>query len=248
MFERKSIVISPRLSAKLANMGFVGSCLVVGLHVSYQLTPGGNACEFVKFISQSCFGECAVPYFFISAGFFLAGHMETKVWWRRECLKRVKTLLVPYLFWNIFYWCFLWGLKCAIVLAGVRNDVDVDWLPKLGINPTSLPQHPYLWFIRSLMFAVFASPIFLVLRNKVAGSFCLIAYLLVFQCTSTLLTDGISERTCSFAINGWFRGLSCFAIGVYLRYNCPKMGRWRGLSSSWGGMSYVLHLPPFQDF
>ena len=52
----------------------------------------------MKYFAEPGIGQCAVPFFFIASGFFLAGHMCETDWWNRECKKRVRMLLVPCLF------------------------------------------------------------------------------------------------------------------------------------------------------
>lgn len=239
--------IDARLSYKIANMGFIGACLVVSLHVSQKLHTNGFWCVVAKYFAECGIGKCAVPFFFIASGFFLAGHMGEAGWWRRECMKRVRTLLVPYLFWNVFYWCFMHGLQIALGFAGIASASDLGWGLNLGLDPLGGPQHSHLWFVRGLMLAVAISPMFVLLRKKVSGMFCLIAFVIVCELVRTWLVAGIQDWKRAFAISGWFSGLSFFAIGVYLRYNPIEIGRlrfWRTLR--WGSwLCLVLALLPW---
>lgn len=51
----------------------------------------------------------AVPYFFFASGFFMAGHLDDPLWYRKALSARVRTLLVPYIFWCVAYWLLLVG-------------------------------------------------------------------------------------------------------------------------------------------
>ena len=65
------IIASP-VSGRLANMGLFCAVLIVMLHSGV----GGLT-------------AIAVPYFFLSAGFFLGGRIGERDWWRREVVKRI---------------------------------------------------------------------------------------------------------------------------------------------------------------
>lgn len=90
--------LSPLTSGKLANLGFVCACLVVAIHVRVEAEVG-NACWWFCGLLKDGVARIAVPFFFATAGFLLAGHAREARWWVRETGKRVRTLLVPYLIW-----------------------------------------------------------------------------------------------------------------------------------------------------
>ena len=225
------MVIDQRLSCKIANMGIVGACLVVSLHVAQKLSSVGIGGEILPYFAYKGIGQCAVPFFFIASGFFLAGHMDESGWWGRECKKRVRSLLVPYLFWNVFYWLLMHGLKLALGFARIEFASDLGWGLNLGLNPLINPQHPHLWFLRALMFAVLISPVFYVLlrRIKLIG---LLAFVIFCECVSAWLVHGVQDWHRVFVIRGWFQGMSCFSIGIYLRQNPVHItfgNGWRGI-------------------
>lgn len=245
--EMYSMKLCPTLSNKIANVGFIAACLVVSLHVSQKLHANGFGGVIAKYLAECGIGECAVPFFFIASGFFLAGHMGEAGWWGRECRKRVRSLLVPYLFWNVFYWCFMHGLQMVLGFAGIAFASDLGWGLNLGFDPTVCPQHSHLWFVRVLILAVAISPMFLLLHKKVSGIFALMAFVIMCELVRTWFVDGVSDWTRAFAISGWFRGLAFFAIGVYLRHYPIEIGRWRfWRAMKWGrGLCLVLALLPW---
>ena len=89
--------IEPELSAKMANMGIVSAFLVVALHgyaMASMPAPGSVSWWFYKLFKEN-FTDIAVPYFFLAAAFFLAGHFGEQGWFWREVCKRIRSLLVP---------------------------------------------------------------------------------------------------------------------------------------------------------
>ncbi len=119
----------------------------------------------------------AVPiFFFISGYLFFKGLEEwnTSVW-IGKLKKRVRTLLVPYLVWNLLSILvqFLSDNKAAL-LEGMPPNIGVwfqtigGWRVLWGTGHLGLPHNAPLWFIRNLMLlAVFAPVIFYSLRNLV---------------------------------------------------------------------------------
>lgn len=158
---KQSIV--PSVSNRLANMSFVCACLVVSIHVVDTIERGGIA-WWVKQLFHGGISRIAVPFFFTAAGYFLAGHMGEKGWWPREIRKRIRSLLVPFVAWNV-----LWGLY-AVPLTIVANACSGDplllGLPHgfwrlvgiFGLNPFLGPFLGVLWFVRCLFLLVLVSP------------------------------------------------------------------------------------------
>lgn len=207
--------INDCLSRKMANMALCCACLIVTLHVGYE---GGGISSWV--FAGRGIGNIAVPYFFIASGFFLAGHMygEWRNWWIHENIKRVFSLVIPYLFWNVFYWAFMKGLSIFAIKFGVVFGENCSCGLSLGLNPFKLPQLPYLWFVRCLIVFVVVLPVFLVLKRKLAGAvgiLCLFVLVLVVPAWLPKAADWHED----FAKIAWLRGLLWFSLGVFLRWN-----------------------------
>lgn len=143
--------ISKTLSCRFQSMAFFCACLVVVIH-SF---PGMGSVEehgvgmwwMMKFIKA---GLCqiAVPFFFLSSGYFLAGHFNDEKWYRCEIRKRLKTLVVPYFAWNMLY--ILMEVAFGWQIEGVFTAIGV------GFGKPALSS---LWFVRSLFLLVLVSPL-----------------------------------------------------------------------------------------
>lgn len=125
----------------------------------------------------------AVPLFFFISGFlfFLNVHMFNKDCYFAKLKKRAKTLLVPYLFWNIAFLLFYYLASHAPVLSswfrGRVYDMDFILSALWGVPPgegaTSEMTYPIayqFWFIRDLMVTVILTPLI----------YCLIKYLKIY--------------------------------------------------------------------
>lgn len=158
------------LSEKIKVLSFLLMIMVVCLH-SYNLVVisvsgttilnTGYSLFIQDFFSQGIL-RIAVPLFFIISGylFFLKTTgtlVEFKLKWR----KKIKTLVLPYLFWS------LWGLLfyCALQTIPqskpfftkelIRDYSGIQLLTTIFIKPI-----PYqLWFVRDLMVMVLLSPL-----------------------------------------------------------------------------------------
>ena len=87
--------ISTELSNKIANMGIVCAFLVICIHAT-----SAEDANWWNWLIARGIGKIAVPFFFVAAGFFLAGHVGEDGWWKAAVMKRMRTLIVPLLLWN----------------------------------------------------------------------------------------------------------------------------------------------------
>lgn len=199
---------------------FLCACLVVFIHVP-QLTPDFSWTWRVEcFLSQ---GICriAVPFFFISAGYFLSRHIGEKGWWPREISKRIHSLLVPYFFWTSL-WALLW--KVLVLLSNIHHgrlpmqNICFNLIPIYGLNFFENVSCVPLWFIRCLLVFVLCSPIlFFPLRfGRPVVLITLTFLFLVYVCFSKLNPD---EGTVFFLFRNTFslEGMFYFLLGAVLQ-------------------------------
>ncbi len=137
--------ISPQTSNKIANLSFVCALLVCAVHIHWSFAT--DAGRLVSALFRHVLGICAVQYFFLVAGFFLARHCGETGWWRSAVRKRIRTLLVPYLAWLSIY---------AILMLCLERRW-VGGVCGYGINPFGEPMVVALWFLRTLMIFVLVS-------------------------------------------------------------------------------------------
>lgn len=200
------IVIGKQLSSKLSSVSFVCMCMIVGIHVHVSFERE-TALWYLMGMIRSLL-DVAVPMFFVISGFLLAGHFSEHGWWLREVKKRVKSLLVPYVVWNLIYW----GLSHFPILGTTDFRFGGDGGDILGLNPFSWSSLPYLWYVRCLMVYVFCAPLFLLCRRRRYGVLIMAFEWLLYVCVMMFRQGQWNE------IN-WVKGACLFSLGIYMRWN-----------------------------
>lgn len=168
---------------------------VVMLHYGKYVFPASEgALHFLCILFQEGLCRLAVPCFFFISGFLFFSKLEEK-WdwgiWRDKMGKRVKTLLIPYLLWNIIaffaFWLYALATGEQVSLAQEfmnRGGIKMFWSVTGGIpiGSQAYPVDGPLWFIRDLIFYIILTPlVFIFVRwTKIYGLLVLaLAYLAV---------------------------------------------------------------------
>ena len=154
---------------RLANMSLLCAALVVFIHISGPKEFGSAAWCF-HYIFRSIFATIAVPYFFCAAGFFLGKHVDEPGWYRNAIRKRVKSLLIPFVFWCGAWAVYSWGIG---IVGDVLKHRTIEWsflpflsLDYLGLDFSQAPALFTIWFVRMLMlFVIMSSLVVLCVRR-----------------------------------------------------------------------------------
>ena len=166
------MIISRYNSEKLKVLSFVSILFVIFIHSPYVEAKAYPLASSVQtFMTDFGLAIFAVPmFYFISGMLFFKGVESAK-----ECFpkirKRVRTLLVPYVIWNIVF--VLWYVAMA-VLPGISQYVNSDMLTSLNwrdpVGTFSFlfvePAGFHLWFLRDLMLFVVVSPLLYVVMKR----------------------------------------------------------------------------------
>ena len=222
----KPIEIDERMSRKIAGLGFVCACMVVGLHVRMDIAFMAPWAINFQYIIRRIFAM-AVPLFFVFSGFLIAGHMGENGWWLRESRKRIRSLMVPYLFWNLFNMAFFMSIGSAAVHLGIafegRSWMDFNGigtiLHAIGVYPLRHCSLANLWFVRSLIVFVVVTPIFSFFsRKRYLGLFSFAVMLAACILLPNILPSDMKFES-RFLANSWADGILSFGVGVFLRWN-----------------------------
>jgi hypothetical protein len=166
-----------------------GGAIVAMQSINYAALTGDNLYDLFRLLSKNL-ATIATPYFFLISGYFYFRNMDvfTKEIYITKTINRIKTVLVPYLIWNIL--AFLIPLLTSIV----KGDMS-DYLLKFSdVNPLSIlwnyktydlhvanlfgvhvyeeaPLNVPLWFLRDLFVMSLISPVvyFFVKKTKLYG-------------------------------------------------------------------------------
>ena len=166
------------------------------------LTSDWNTYEFLKLFVSQTLVKVAVPVFFIISGYLFFANVEDwslKVY-KTKMLRRAKTLLLPYLAWNLmmvfklrtFSWSFFW-------------------------EPANMP----LWFLRDLMIVSLLTPVIYIGVKKL-GYWLLVALLPVYLTGIWLIQPGINPYAiCFFSLGAFLSIRKMDLVDTCMRYQKP---------------------------
>lgn len=153
---------------KVSLISFVLSVGVVFQHTQWRcnsIAVLSSIHSMFFYILQTC-----VPFFFMISGYLFFRNFEMgklKEKWK----SRVKTLLIPYIIWNILYAVFMF----LLYRLGFVNNISISD-SKVGILFQIVnAEYSPLWFVKYLMVFAIISPLtYILLRNKAVGGVVII--------------------------------------------------------------------------
>ena len=159
-------------------------------------------------------GRTAVPCFFLFSGyfFFLKIHVYDFKGYAAQLGKRCRTLLIPYLLWNVLFMLIILLKNSVFTRLGLAYDdfyasVQRSAYYSLWEGPLLFP----LWYLRDLICMVMLSPLFYLLFKyaRVWGLLLLaLAYLLVWESG----TPGFGSTAILFFGAGAFLGMEKYDL------------------------------------
>lgn len=200
----------------LSAFGFLATVLVVMCHVDNFMAPERQT--FLVRYFGDWFTAANTANFFVLSGYFLGCRFGEDGWYGKALLKRLRTLLVPYVLWSLIY------LAICVLIVGLKNH---DWVlptfkePFFGIasifgigwNKQSF-DFP-LWYIKTLFyFIIVSAPFFYLIKRSVWWLYgfvvgCLVAYFAFPQQADAirycfpLVQFGAFLVGAAFALRGW---------------------------------------------
>lgn len=157
--------MTKELSYKISFTNILLAFLIVILHSNCEKTIGwrNDGMLFAKLLK--CFVDClngighiAVPLFYIISAYLFYYNIKSSKDIYSKIKKRVKTLFVPYILWNVLFVFVFWVILNSPFSKYMNMENDLDSLyniMKAILNSEKTP----LWFIRNLLFYVMLSPI-----------------------------------------------------------------------------------------
>lgn len=207
----------PRLSSSIENLRFPLVLTIIMLHCytsTSSLTIGHHYYFKVVYPMALWIGETGVPAYFFISGMLL---FYSKKRYIQKLSSRVRTLLVPYLFFNsvvlIGYFLLTLFGRPAIILEKDLYDYDfIDYLRAFWdrgswSNGNGSPLMCPFWYIRNLMVLVIISPFMYYLLKYTKMLFPMIMGLLWINSYDSAYT---------------LQSLTMFCLGAYFPINDKK--------------------------
>lgn len=180
-------------------------------------------CKALNLVFANALARVAVPFFFLLSGYFLAAHVGEEGWWKRETLKRLRSLVIPFFAWIAIYYVLFIPLMMFLdheagrALGTTWPYAKYGFLRIAGLKWDDWPAVGPLWFIRSLFLYVVISP-FIVKAIKTAPKTFLVLLAVIFFALEIFAPNpahgswsGFLQRFVSF------HGLLYFSAGMYAR-------------------------------
>lgn len=176
--------------------------------------------DVVRDLFSFVLSAVSVPLFFLMSGylFFYNSDFSQKTY-TEKLRKRVRTLLVPYLFWNSIY--LLFNLLVSYIPAlssmfkgnstpiSLENVLAAMWGCTMGVEHV-YPIAYQFWFIRDLMVMVILSPLHYIFikQAKIYGIVCIAILWMMDLCIPYIGMRGMSSAAIFF-----------FMLGAWLSIN-----------------------------
>lgn len=218
------------ISRTITFLKFPLAVLVVILHTNpltkptaqigvYDLAANYPFFSAVTWFFSRVIAYAAVPSFFVISGFLLfynVEHFDKRVYFSKM-RRRVNTLIIPYIVWNIIYFIVLWNVPSKEIPLfdhyDFHNETNIfKFLFELFIRPLDGP----LWFIRNLVVMTLMSPLFFCIIRK-SGLVLSIILLLLTQFVSSAIVESLL----------WFSvGITMSVMRVDFLRLCRDMTPW----------------------
>ena len=211
--------ISQEASQKIGCMSFLCAIFVVLIHCGDPRTQYNGSWYISQLVFNGIAG-IAVPFFFLASGYFIGQHKVENGEYASEVKKRLKSLVLPFYFWNTSYWLFgLTTILAANILhhtALSRNMHFSGMLDLTGLwKGTCMGP---LWYVRTLFILVIISPIIARLNKHklwlILPASCIAAYLLI---RPEIGTEHTIKHLCRFLFSP-----TGFIILLLRNVNCKK--------------------------
>jgi surface polysaccharide O-acyltransferase-like enzyme len=231
-------VLTKAQSDAISLLRFPMALLVILIHTDgyyatwqydVNLLSGEGVCFLIGYILR-LFAGIAVPTFFMISGFLFFNNFREFSWdgYKKKMKSRLKTLIVPFVLWNVAVWAALLVAKIGkMYYTGGSWDIVTDYLAEKSwhfiwdINRWGDANRPWLWwttyltgpinfplwFLRDLIVVTVLSPlIYWVVKKlkKFAVLILLVAYVMSFW----VVWHGFSSAAFFY-----------FALGTYFAIN-----------------------------
>lgn len=200
-----------------------------------------DAYSILCVLGSHVISHIAVPSFFLISGYLFFIKMEKPTWtfYKEQWKKRLHTLLIPYVTWNIIALFYYISIKIGGVLlkgkawstvADYLNEnlsPDIFWsISTWGMEQSTVlgqvseaysgPLLVPLWFVRDLMIAVVLAPLLCWLLRKTRGTILLLLASLYVLNVQTVVHQQTITALLFFGTGAWFairrQGFANFAM------------------------------------
>lgn len=145
----------------LDNVKWILTLLIVLFHIGYN---GSGGTEKSIFMYMKNMGNCVVPAFALISGYLFWRNVNSLDSVKNKMQRRVLTLVVPYMAWNIINTIYVNVLNCIKINRFDKTIFDLNIYDDVIMWNSS----PHLWYMFMLIFWMILSPIlFYIFKSKI---------------------------------------------------------------------------------
>ena len=175
-----------------------------GVRAGWTLWDGGwDSYEIVKLVVSETLVKVAMPTFFVMSGYLFFENItewNARTYWSK-LRRRVKTLLVPYIIWNI---------AMAVKLKTFSLSIFVE--------PANMP----LWFLRDLIIVSLLTPIIYIGVRKL-GYWLFVLLLPIYLTGLYTIQPGLTPyAVCFFTLGAFLSIRKMDLIETCIKYETPS--------------------------
>ena len=154
-----------KISKRISLLSFLMTLMIVVFHCQCQGDPTGfGTADVFLFTALSenidTFGMVAMSYFFAITGFLLFYKLDFSTY-PAKIKKRVFSLLIPFLIWQVIFICYQLCLGAKYNIADTLSSI---------FFMSAKPPNGVLWYVYAVFLLAVLSPLWLfVFKSKIAG-------------------------------------------------------------------------------
>lgn len=209
------------VSRKITFINLIMACSIVLYHyygfyneVPMHQTWDRAIFDFFNYCASRV-GGLALGVFFLMSGFLLYNHCEDSKDMKKKIIKRIKSLGIPFIIWNVIVMIYLYVRTYTFPFKGM-----MDFIAKCTITPFDGP----LWYIFALLLLLPSAYFIIKLKKSKILSFIFLG--LVTAISFSIVVLGVCPKLENweyyFALERFLRYLPIYFIGAFAGMHCSE--------------------------
>lgn len=155
---------------KVVLLNFIFCACVVIIHAEPPGRYGIPMTDFKYIYIISLLCRVGVPSFYFISGMLFYKKLNSILTLKNKVKKRFRSLVIPYLLWNILFYLIYLALTHIPFIADKMNMATIAYDPTTIVRAVFLSSFSPLWFVKNLiLFTIFSPIVWVIIRNSKIG-------------------------------------------------------------------------------